>query len=280
MPEIPSHLVAAAQPRPDLPAKLLGIQIRRGLTLLRRLEARQDETVAHDHQAWHECNQRLLRLLIASYEVWQTYLRTVSSRISAPAPMPSPVQADDLRSEVRELESVASKLGLSETDLAASVPAVSGRELPADDRVLIVHGRNEEAKEKVARFLMKLQLEPVLLDEQAARGRTLIEKFETQWPVAFVVVLLTGDDVGGPASEPRKLRPRARQNVIFELGFSIAKLNRERVCALYEEGVELPSDFHGVEYKPLDAAGAWKAKLARELHEAGLRFDPLRILNA
>ena len=280
MPEIPSHLVAAAQPRPDLPAKLLGIQIRRGLTLLRRLEARQDETVAHDHQAWHECNQRLLRLLIASYEVWQTYLRTVSSRISAPAPMPSPVQADDLRTEVRELESVASKLGLSETDLAASVPAVSGRELPADDRVLIVHGRNEEAKEKVARFLMKLQLEPVLLDEQAARGRTLIEKFETQWPVAFVVVLLTGDDVGGPASEPRKLRPRARQNVIFELGFSIAKLNRERVCALYEEGVELPSDFHGVEYKPLDAAGAWKAKLARELHEAGLRFDPLRILDA
>ena len=280
MPEIPSHLVAAAQPRPDLPAKLLGIQIRRGLTLLRRLEARQDETVAHDHTAWHECNQRLLRLLIASYEVWQTYLRTVSSRISAPAPMPSPVQADDLRSEVRELESVASKLGLSETDLAASVPAVSGRELPADDRVLIVHGRNEEAKEKVARFLMKLQLEPVLLDEQAARGRTLIEKFETQWPVAFVVVLLTGDDVGGPASEPRKLRPRARQNVIFELGFSIAKLNRERVCALYEEGVELPSDFHGVEYKPLDAAGAWKAKLARELHEAGLRFDPLRILDA
>jgi len=279
LPEIPSHLVAAAQPRPDLPAKLLGIQIRRGLTLLRRLEAR-EETVAHDHTAWHECNQRLLRLLIASYEVWQTYLRTVSSRISAPAPMPSPVQADDLRSEVRELESVASKLGLSETDLAASVPAVSGRELPADDRVLIVHGRNEEAKEKVARFLMKLQLEPVLLDEQAARGRTLIEKFETQWPVAFVVVLLTGDDVGGPASEPRKLRPRARQNVIFELGFSIAKLNRERVCALYEEGVELPSDFHGVEYKPLDAAGAWKAKLAKELHEAGLRFDPLRILDA
>ena len=280
MPEIPSHLVAATQPRPDLPAKLLGIQIRRGLTLLRRLEARHDETVAHDHTAWHECNQRLLRLLIASYEVWQTYLRTVSSRISPPAPMPPPVQAEDVRSEVRELESVASKLGLSETDLAASVPAVSGRELPADDRVLIVHGRNEEAKEKVARFLMKLQLEPVLLDEQAARGRTLIEKFETQWPVAFVVVLLTGDDVGGPASEPRKLRPRARQNVIFELGFSIAKLNRERVCALYEEGVELPSDFHGVEYKPLDAAGAWKAKLARELHEAGLRFDPLRILDA
>ena len=52
------------------------------------------------------------------------------------------------------------------------------------------------------------------------------------------------------------------------------------MCALYEEGVELPSDVHGVEYKPLDAAGAWKAKLAKELHEAGLRFDPVRILDA
>jgi len=90
---------------------------------------------------------------------------------------------------------------------------------------------------------LKLQLEPVLLDEEAARGRPLIEKFETLWPVAFVVVLLTGDDVGGLAPEPRKLRLRARQNVIFELGYSIAKLTRERVCALYEEGVELPSDF-------------------------------------
>ena len=265
-------------PRAHLHARLLAIQIQRGLTLVRRLEARGDETVAHDYQAWREHNERLLRLLIASHEVWESYLRTVCSSSYGRRTPPSGGFREAVQTEIRDLASVADKLGLSETEPEASVPAVSGGE--ADDRVLIVYGRNEEAKEKVARFLMKLQLEPVLLDEQAARGRTLIEKFETQWPVAFVVVLLTGDDVGGPASEPRKLRPRARQNVIFELGFSIATLGRERVCVLYEEGVELPSDFHGVEYKPLDAAGAWKAKLAKELHEAGLRFDPLRILDA
>jgi predicted nucleotide-binding protein len=149
---------------------------------------------------------------------------------------------------------------------------------PPDDRVLVVYGRNEEVREKVARFLMKLGLEPVLLEEQAAHGRTLIEKLEAQHPLAFAVVLLTGDDVGGIAAQSCTLRPRARQNVIFELGYAIARLGRERVCVLYEKGVELPSDFHGVEYKALDVAGAWKTKLARELYEAGLRFDPVDAL--
>ena len=44
------------------------------------------------------------------------------------------------------------------------------------------------------------------------------------------------------------------------------------------EGVELPSDLHGVEYQPFDPAGAWKSKLARELHAAGVQFDPMKVL--
>ena len=77
MPEIPGQSVPATMPRAHLHARLLAIQIQRGLTLVRRLEARGDETVAHDYQAWCEHNERLLRLLIASHEVWESYLRTV-----------------------------------------------------------------------------------------------------------------------------------------------------------------------------------------------------------
>jgi len=73
-------------------------------------------------------------------------------------------------------------------------------------------------------------------------------------------VILTGDDVGALAAEYDTLHRRARQNVIFELGFAVGRLRRERVCALYEEAVELPSDIHGVEYTPLDAAGAWRTR--------------------
>jgi predicted nucleotide-binding protein len=85
------------------------------------------------------------------------------------------------------------------------------------------------------------------------------------------VVLLTGDDVGG--TQPDKLQPRARQNVILELGYFVGKLGRSQVCALRAEGVEIPSDFAGVVYHPLDAGGAWKFQLARELKAAGYAVD-------
>lgn len=83
-------------------------------------------------------------------------------------------------------------------------------------------------------------------------------------------MLLTADDVGGPSSKsPPELQPRARQNVILELGYFSGKLTRRRVCALYKAGVEIPSDYQGVLYVEMDSAGAWKTKLAQELVEAG-----------
>ena len=99
----------------------------------------------------------------------------------------------------------------------------------------------------------------------------VIEKFEDHASeVGFAVVLLTADDVGsakGAASQ----NPRARQNVVLEFGFFIAKLGRNRVVALYESDVELPSDLNGVLYKPL--AGNWHTALAKELLAAGIEVD-------
>jgi predicted nucleotide-binding protein len=87
---------------------------------------------------------------------------------------------------------------------------------------------------------------PIVLHEQASRGKTVIEQFEAHADVEFAVVLLTGNDVGAAKSEPAKLQPRARQNVILELGCFTGRIGRDRVCALYENGVELPSDYDGV----------------------------------
>jgi predicted nucleotide-binding protein len=118
----------------------------------------------------------------------------------------------------------------------------------------------------VARYLEKLGLVPVILHEQPNGGRTVIEKFEAYADVAFAVVLLTPDDRGGLASDqPDKYAPRARQNVVFELGYFLGKLGRDHVCALYKEGTDIPSDYAGVVFVKLDADGAWHFKLAREL---------------
>jgi predicted nucleotide-binding protein len=137
----------------------------------------------------------------------------------------------------------------------------------------VVHGWNEAAKEKVARFLEKIHLHPVILHEQPNRGRTIIEKFEDYSDVAFAVVLLTPDDMGGPENSSESQKPRARQNVILELGYFLGLLGRARVTALYEGKVEIPSDYSGVLFIPLDGAGAWKLELAKEMKVAGLVVD-------
>jgi len=112
------------------------------------------------------------------------------------------------------------------------------------------------------------------LREQPNHGQTIIEKFIEYSDVGFTVVLLAADDRGGLLDqiyEEQKLR--ARQNVIFELGFFIGKLGRERVCALYEEGVEIPSDYQGVAFVPLDTKQAWRFELAKEMKISGLQVD-------
>jgi predicted nucleotide-binding protein len=143
-------------------------------------------------------------------------------------------------------------------------------------KVFIVHGHDEAAKEKVTRFLEKLDLEAVILHEQPDKGKTIIEKLETHSSdvdIGYAVVLLTPDDLGALAIEKNKLSPRARQNVVFELGYFLAKLGRERVHALYQGEIELPSDYQGVIYTPLDPHEAWKAKLAKELKAVGFKID-------
>jgi len=144
----------------------------------------------------------------------------------------------------------------------------------SSNRVFIVHGHNDAFKEAVARLLGQLNLEAIILHEQPNKGRTIIEKFIDYSDVGFAVILLTADDRGGKVSDsPENYSERARQNVILELGFFLGRLGRDRVCALYENGVEIPSDYDGVLFIPFDEAGAWRLRMARELRAVGLNVD-------
>jgi predicted nucleotide-binding protein len=141
-------------------------------------------------------------------------------------------------------------------------------------KVFVVHGRNDEVKNDVARWLARIGLDEIILHEQPNGGRTLISKFqEVAAEVAFAVVLMTPDDVGGLAGGDQTYR--ARQNVIFELGFFIGKLGPARVAALLVGSIETPSDYDGVAYISYDKRGAWKLELAREFKALGFPFDPL-----
>lgn len=142
------------------------------------------------------------------------------------------------------------------------------------NKVFIVHGHEEALREATARFVERLGLEAVILHEQANKGQTIIEKFESNSSVAFAIVLLSGDDAGALKSDiPNNLNLRARQNVIFELGYFFGKLGRHKVCAVHQQGVELPSDYSGIVYIPFDESGAWKYQVAKEIKKAGIAID-------
>jgi len=140
------------------------------------------------------------------------------------------------------------------------------------DKIFIVHGKNDAMKLAVARVITQLNLNPIILHEQPNKGRTIIEKFERlSANISFAIVLLSADDLMSDGKH------RARQNVILELGYFIAKLGRENVIALYDTSsneIEIPSDITGVLYEPYDKPdGAWQFELVQELQAAGFPVD-------
>lgn len=116
-------------------------------------------------------------------------------------------------------------------------------------------------------------MKAIVLHEQPNKGLTVVEKLELHSDVTFAVILLTPDDMAYNTNAPENICPRARQNVVLELGYFLGKLGRSRVCALHKGGVEIPSDIQGVLYIKLDPHGAWKNKLAKEFVHANLTID-------
>lgn len=144
-------------------------------------------------------------------------------------------------------------------------------------KVFIVHGRDNEAKQEVARFIEKLGLEAIILHEQVSRSHTIIEKIEEYSNVGYAVVIYTPCDEGRLKGE-KEFNSRARQNVVFEHGFLMGKIGRKNVCALVKGNIETPNDISGVVYENMDIGGAWKLSIAKELKAAGYQIDINNIL--
>lgn len=173
--------------------------------------------------------------------------------------------------------------------------------------VFIVHGRDHESVKELRAMLEGFGLNPIILHEQASGSRTIIEKLEKYSKVSFTFVLLTPDDAGYCQYEKRVLsedyakkmrltlqslrtlvnkehevdvaaamkgfvnvlRGRARQNVVFEFGYFVGLLGRDRVCCLYKGDVELPSDMDGIVYLPFKkSVSEAKPQIVKELKAA------------
>ena len=145
-----------------------------------------------------------------------------------------------------------------------------------EQKIFIVHGRDTDRRAWVKLFMHEIGLDPVVLEDQASGGFTIIQQLEAHSKVDYVIVLMTPDDLGALKSDNMQLRPRARQNVIFELGYFIGKYGLNNVKALVvqdEDDLDTPSDFQGSIYITMDDHGAWKPKIAKELIFAGIKIN-------
>lgn len=168
---------------------------------------------------------------------------------------------------------IAGLTGLLKTSLVETNGPKANNVKLDKSQVFIVHGHDEAAKTKTARFIEKFGLTPIILHEQASGSKTVIEKIETYSNVGFGIVLYTPCDIGAKNEGNPNLKNRARQNVVFEHGFLIGKIGRENVCALVKDDIETPNDIFGVVYVKMDNDDAWHLKIARELRNSGYDID-------
>jgi predicted nucleotide-binding protein len=174
------------------------------------------------------------------------------------------VTADQIRKQTRRV--------LNENAAASPASNISARtdvRAKSLSQVLLMYGRDLEAKQVVENYVESLGLQVMPLNENSF---VTIDILATE--ATFVIILLTPDDRVVSTSDPQRTSFRAGQNIIYEFGFFHGKLGPKRVCALFrsneEAELELPSDSLRGACVRLDSAGEWKGWLARQMREAGL----------
>lgn len=146
--------------------------------------------------------------------------------------------------------------------------------------IFVVHGHDVESREQLELVLHRLHVTPFVLQNTAGGGLTIIEALERQIgqkPEAeFGIVLATPDDMGYAVPEgATAAKPRARQNVVLEMGMLMSSLGRERVAILQKGFVELPSDAQGIIYLRFEKSiKEVVPKLAERLQAAGFPLNP------
>ena len=147
-------------------------------------------------------------------------------------------------------------------------------------KIFVVYGHDEIARTQLEAMLRRWDLEPIILDQQASGGQTIIEKLEEYTAdVGYAIILATPDDEGKAKTES-SYKSRVRQNVVLELGMFLAKLGRNRVAILWKEATdfEKPSDIQGLIYIPFkDKVDEGSVNLIRELSRQGYKIDSGRI---
>ena len=147
-------------------------------------------------------------------------------------------------------------------------------------KIFVVHGHDSNSMEQLELIIHKLGLFPFVLQNTAGGGLTIIEELEKEMgpktgAAKFGIVLLTPDDMGYAVADGKNSeQPRARQNVVLEMGMLIAAMGRANVAILKKGHIEVPSDAQGILYISFNNhVKETVPKLVDRLTKAGFNLD-------
>ena len=255
------------------------------------VEDKEYEGLRSKYTLWNDYNVELLKAsfdkpdndYLSSYKSAGSYISGFRQKSK------TMILREGIGRKIENLQGLFNKIELipSTPNIVSSLEKESKRNI-LTNKVFIVHGHNEEMKQTVARVVGQLGLKPIILHEQPNGGKTIIEKFERNADdINFAIILLSADDLAASVRDLtgvkdielcQHLEKRARQNVVFEMGYFAGKLGRANVFFLLQDGVAKPGDLDGIVYTAYDTAHAWRFELVKELKNAGYKVSADQVL--
>lgn len=221
-------------------------------------------------QGWHTYNITLLRkaMFPASNRLSESYSSLISkvyaadilNDLSVDYLQRFAIVKKALRAQIDNLDLLLNQLPLLENH--SKIPDKFKKQ-PKKECILI-HGHDKTFTLQVDKYLRdSFDLKAIIVEDEHDRHASLLLKFASLSEADFAVALWTADDLGGTVNSPMEsYKERARQNVIFETGFLMGKLDINKVIVILEHGVEKPSNMGGFVCIP---RSDWKDRLRKNV---------------
>ena len=151
---------------------------------------------------------------------------------------------DQFAQRLVDVESLAGYLNrLGGFPMACPVSQTS--RAPSTKDVFVIHGHDELNTRRLSQLLQgHFGLNPIAMLAKPGMSRPLTEKFEDEAQTcSFAFALFTPDDEVVKSDGDYN---QARPNVIYEVGWFIGRLGRERVTLILKTGTKIHSDLDGV----------------------------------
>ena len=177
-------------------------------------------------------------------------------------------ETDEADEKVEGNETESSTLGIDDFKIKTSAIDLN--------KLFLVCSEDVSMKDKVSNFLQELKINPIYTHQKQGSSKPIAQIHNENKGINFAIVLLHADDFSYSREKgsPNSAVMKSNQKVVFELGYWIAKLGRDKVVALYydQKSYRCPTEFFDALYIPFDKKNLWQNELKEKFKNWGFNI--------